>query len=59
MAQWLGVPLPVQGYSGSGPGLGGSHVPWSGWAHVPQLLSLRSGAREPQLLGLRATTAEA
>ena len=29
------------GGAGSGPGLGGSHVPRSGWARGPQLLSLR------------------
>ena len=29
------------GDTGSGPGLGGSHVPWSNWAREPQLLSLR------------------
>ena len=29
------------GDTGSGPGLGGSHVPRSGWAREPQLLSLR------------------
>ena len=29
------------GDMGSSPGLGGSHMPWSGWAHEPQLLSLR------------------
>ena len=28
------------GNTGSSPGLGGSHVPWSGWAREPQLLSL-------------------
>ena len=28
------------GDTGSGPGLGRSHMPWSGWAHEPQLLSL-------------------
>ena len=41
--------------------------PWSGkiphaaeqLSHVPQLLSLRSRAREPQLLSLHATTTEA
>ena len=38
------------GDTGSGPGPGGSHMLWSSWAHEPQLLSLRSGAREPQLL---------
>ena len=36
--------------TGSNPGLGGSHVPWSDKARAPQLLSLRSGACEPQLL---------
>ena len=29
------------GDAGSGPGLGGSHVPGSGWARGPQLLILR------------------
>ena len=29
------------GHTGSGPGLGGSHMPRSGWAREPQLLSLR------------------
>ena len=29
------------GDAGSGPGLGGSHVPRSGWAREPQLLSVR------------------
>ena len=29
------------GDAGSSPGLGGSHVPRSNWAHEPQLLSLR------------------
>ena len=29
------------GDTGSGPGLGGSHVPRSGWSREPQLLSLR------------------
>ena len=28
------------GDMGSSPGLGGSHMPRSGWAHEPQLLSL-------------------
>ena len=45
-----GPPADV-GDVGSGPGLGGSHMPWSGWAREPQLLSLRiwslcSAARE-------------
>ena len=29
------------GNTGSSPGLGRSHMPWSGWAREPQLLSLR------------------
>ena len=29
------------GNTGSSPGLGGSHMPWSSWAREPQLLSLR------------------
>ena len=28
------------GDTGLSPGLGRSHMPWSGWAHEPQLLSL-------------------
>ena len=28
------------GDTGSSPGLGRSHMPWSNWAHEPQLLSL-------------------
>ena len=38
------------GDTGSGPCPGRSHIPWSYYAHAPQLLSLRSRAREPQLL---------
>ena len=29
------------GDTGSSPGLGRSHMPWSSWAREPQLLSLR------------------
>ena len=29
------------GDTGSSPGLGGSHMPWSNWVREPQLLSLR------------------
>ena len=47
------------GDTGLIPGPGGSHMPRSNWARVPQLLSLCSGAREPQLLSPRAATAEA
>ena len=52
VAQWLGVCLPVQGDTGSSPGLGGSHMPRSDWARGPQLLSLR-------VWSLRSTTREA
>ena len=45
--------------TGSIPGLGRSHIPWSNEARAPQLLSLCSRARKPQLLSLRATTTEA
>ena len=38
------------GDTGSSPGLGRSHMPRSNQARVPQLLSLRSRARETQLL---------
>ena len=33
--------LAYEGDTGSSPGLGRSHMPWSNWAHEPQLLSLR------------------
>ena len=44
------------GDAGSSPGLGGSHVPRSGWAREPQLLSLRvwslcSATREAAAVG--------
>ena len=45
--------------TGLSPGQGRSHMPRSNSAHAPQLLSLRSRAREPQLLSQRATTTEA
>ena len=32
--------------TGSSPGLGKSHMPWSNWACEPQLLSLRPATRE-------------
>ena len=44
---------------GLSPGPGRSHMLWSNQVCAPQLLSLRSRAREPQLLSLCATTAEA
>ena len=47
------------GDTGSSPGLGRSHMLRSNYARAPQLLSLRSRAREPQLLSPCATTTEA
>ena len=47
------------GDTGSSPGLGRSHMLRSNEAHVPQLLSLCSRARKPQLLSPHATTTEA
>ena len=45
------VNLPASaGDTGSSPGPGGSHMPRSNEARAPQLLSLRSRARKPQLL---------
>ena len=44
---------------GLSPGPGRSHMPWSNLARAPQLLSLCSRAREPQLLSPHATTTEA
>ena len=41
------------------PGLGRAQMLWSIYAHVPQLLSLCSRARELQLLSPRAATTEA
>ena len=38
------------GDTGLIPGPGRSHMPRSNWARAPQLLSLRSGAREPRVL---------
>ena len=55
----VGSPPASAGDTGSSPGPGGSHMPQSNWARAPQLLSLRSGACEPQLLSPSATTAEA
>ena len=55
VAQWLANAVDT----GLGPGPGGACVPQSNWACAMQLLSLRSGARLPQLLSPRATTAEA
>ena len=34
-------PAAIAGYTGSSPGLGGSHMPRSDWAREPRLLSLR------------------
>ena len=52
--------LPVNaGDTGLSPGPGRSHMPRSNEARVPQLLSLHSRAREPQLLIPRTATTEA
>ena len=53
------TPSANAGDMGSSPGPGRSHMPRSNEAHVPQLLSLCSRARDPQLLSPRATTTEA
>ena len=50
VAQWLRNLPDNAGDAGSSPGVGRSHMPRSSWACVPQLLSLCSRAREPQLL---------
>ena len=47
------------GDMGSSPDPGRSHMLQSNKTHMPQLLSLRSRAREPQLLSPCATTTEA
>ena len=47
------------GDTGSSPGLGRSHMPWSNLPRAPQLLSLCSRAGEPQLLSPHAATTEA
>ena len=47
------------GDTGLSPGPGRSHMPRSNYARVPQLLSLCSRAREPQLLSPHAATTEA
>ena len=47
------------GDMGSIPGPGRSHMPRSNETHASQLPSLRSRAREPQLLSLRVATTEA
>ena len=38
------------GDKGSSPGLGRSHMLWSGWAREPQLLSLCSATREAAIV---------
>ena len=66
VAQWLRIRLPGfpggavvesppagAGDAGSGPGLGGSRVPWSGWAREPRLLGCASGACAPRREGAR------
>ncbi|KAJ8789130.1 hypothetical protein J1605_022231 [Eschrichtius robustus] len=55
----VGNPPANAGDTGSSPGLGRSHMPRSNEVRAPQLLSLHSRARVPQLLSPRATTTEA
>ena len=55
----VGNPPAKAGDMGSSPGPVRSHMARRNWACVPQLLSLSSRAREPQLPSPRATTAEA
>ena len=50
----VGNPPANAGDMGSSPGPGRSHMPQSNEARVPQLLSLRSRARKPQLLSPHA-----
>ncbi|XP_057399381.1 intraflagellar transport protein 43 homolog isoform X3 [Balaenoptera acutorostrata] len=54
----VGNPPANAGDTGSCPGPGGSHMPRSNKARVPQLRSLCSGAHEPQLLNPCTTTTE-
>ena len=51
-------PLVNAGDMGLIPGPERSHMPWNNQAHKPQLLSLCSRAREPQLLSPGAATTE-
>ena len=44
------------GDTGSSPGLGRSHMPWSTWAREPQLLSLCSSTREAAIVRGPRTT---
>ena len=40
--------------TGSSPGPGGSHMPWTNWAQAPQLLSLSATTTEVRVPGARA-----
>ena len=52
-------PRACAGDMGSIPGPGRSHMPWSSEALVPQLLSLRAGAQELQLVKPECPSARA
>ena len=52
MAQWLGIHLPMQGDTGSIPGLGRFHVPLGKWACAP--LQLSPSTLEPVLRNKRS-----
>ena len=58
VVQWLRICLVTQDTS-SIPGRGGSHTLQGNQASTPQLLSLGSGAHEPQLLSPQAANMEA
>ena len=57
-ASVVGNPPANAVYMGLIPDAGGSHMPQSNEAHVPQLLRLCSRAQEPQLLSPRDTATE-
>ena len=59
VVQWLRIRLPIQGTQVQALVREDSHMLQSNLAGAPQLLSLRSRAREPQLLSPRATPTEA
>ena len=58
VTQWLRICLPVRGDRGSIPGLGRSHMPRSNKARVPQLLSLRATTAEARAPRARALQQE-
>ena len=59
MVQWFRIRLPMQGTRVRSLVQEDPHMPWSNKARAPQLLSLCSRSREPELPSLRDTTTEA